>query len=150
MEWTLPQVVCFFFKFYPGIIDLTNCTRVSGSAPIKGHKHVLDVCTKDRRYHLAADTPTEKHNWMEILNELLFSNEQNAKLPEVLLSFHIINYLYLITKNLKLLYRFKLKTWKVLNLKEESKLLPRSHQTDDLIIDCRYYVVNLLVVLYFL
>lgn len=86
---------------------------------------MLDVCTKDRRYHLAADTPTEKHDWMEILNELLFSCNQNAKIPEVLINSH---YLYLITENLKLIYRFKLKTWKVLNLKEESKLPPRSQQ----------------------
>ena len=52
---------------------MTECYRVSGSAAVKGHKYVFDVCTKDRKYHLAADTPSEKHEWIQTLNEVLFS-----------------------------------------------------------------------------
>jgi hypothetical protein len=57
-----------------GIINLKGCTRVSGSAPIKGHKFVFDIITKERMYHVAADTPSEKHEWMKTLNDLLFSS----------------------------------------------------------------------------
>ncbi|XP_003387588.1 PREDICTED: son of sevenless homolog 1-like isoform X2 [Amphimedon queenslandica] len=56
-----------------GIVNLTECYRVSGSVAVKGHKYVFDVCTKDRKYHLAADTPSEKHMWIQTLNEVLFS-----------------------------------------------------------------------------
>lgn len=59
--------------FILGIVNLTECYRVSGSAAVKGHRYVFDVCTKDRKYHLAADTPSEKHGWIQMLNEVLFS-----------------------------------------------------------------------------
>ena len=67
--------------FIAGVIDLKNCTRVSGVARIKGHNYVFDICTKERTYHIAAETPTEKHEWMKTLNELLFT--ANSTLEEV-------------------------------------------------------------------
>ena len=80
----LYQLYCHFmcvyattFYFSSGVIVLTNCLRVSASAPLKGHKNVFDVCTKERTYHLAAETPTEKHEWMETLNQLLFTDTNN-------------------------------------------------------------------------
>ena len=43
-------------------------------ARLKGHNYVFDIFTKDRTYHIAAETPTEKYEWMKTLNELLFTH----------------------------------------------------------------------------
>ena len=43
-------------------------------ARLKGHNYVFDICTKERTYHIAAETPTEKFEWMKTLNELLFTS----------------------------------------------------------------------------
>lgn len=70
---------------------MTNCNRVSGSAPVKGHKFVLDICTKERMYHLAAETPSEKYEWMETLNDLLFSNASPHQVL-IIVMFHSHSY----------------------------------------------------------
>ena len=57
---------------------------MSGSAAVKGHKYVFDVCTPDRKYYLAADTPSEKHEWILTLNEVLFST--SIVPPQVMIS----------------------------------------------------------------
>ena len=43
--------------------------------PIKGHKFVFDVCTEGRTYHLAAETAQEKQDWIQTLNNLLFTEQ---------------------------------------------------------------------------
>ena len=40
---------------------------------MKGHKHVFDVCTVDRTYHLAAESAEEKNEWIITLKDMLFT-----------------------------------------------------------------------------
>jgi len=47
---------------------------VANRENLKGYKHVFDVCTMERTYHLAADSFTEKHEWIDTLNRTLFSS----------------------------------------------------------------------------
>lgn len=58
-----------------GMINLKDCDKVISREPIKGHRHVFDVCTEDRIYHLAAETAAEKRNWIDTLNTLLFTEQ---------------------------------------------------------------------------
>ena len=54
---------------------LNSCHLIHSREPVKGHKFVLDVCTAERTYHLAAESAEEKKNWLQTLNNLLFSEE---------------------------------------------------------------------------
>ncbi len=40
--------------------------------PIKNYKHVFDVCTEDRVYHLSAESSEDKWSWVNTLQNLLF------------------------------------------------------------------------------
>ena len=40
--------------------------------PVKNYKHVFDVCTADRVYHLSAESTEEKLAWVNTLKELIF------------------------------------------------------------------------------
>ena len=57
----------------PGVVDLKNCLKVVNREPVKGHKFVFDVHTNNRVFHLAAETAVEKHEWVQTLNNLLFT-----------------------------------------------------------------------------
>ncbi len=61
------------YSFCPlGVINLKVCTLVTSRESIKGHKHVFDVRTEKRVYHLAADSTLEKVEWITTLNKMLF------------------------------------------------------------------------------
>ena len=40
---------------------------------MRGFKHVFDVFTPERKYHLVADNEMEKRDWIETLNTTLFT-----------------------------------------------------------------------------
>lgn len=65
------MIIIYIIK--PGVIDLTGCTQVKNREPVKGHKFVFDLHTNDRVYHLAADNSSDKHDWIQTLNGLLFT-----------------------------------------------------------------------------
>jgi len=69
----LYSVHCLFVCLCLGTIDLEGCVSVvPHTDPIKNYKHVFDVCTRERVYHLSADTHEEKWAWVNTLQELLF------------------------------------------------------------------------------
>ena len=57
----------------PGIIKLQTCTKVTNRENMRGFKHVFDVCTSERTYHLVADSSQEKYDWINTLNATLFT-----------------------------------------------------------------------------
>ena len=61
---------------YTGVINLNSCTQVKSREPIKGHKHVFDVHTEDRVYHLVAESGEDKQEWIDTLNTLLFTEQE--------------------------------------------------------------------------
>ncbi|XP_064401081.1 sesquipedalian-1-like isoform X2 [Halichondria panicea] len=58
-----------------GVINLNSCTQVISREPIKGHKHVFDVHTEERVYHLVAESGEDKQEWVDTLNTLLFTEQ---------------------------------------------------------------------------
>lgn len=58
-----------------GVINLQVCNKVVSREPFRGHKHVFDVCTSDRVYHLNAESAEEKDEWIRALCTLLFGGE---------------------------------------------------------------------------
>lgn len=65
-----------------GVIMLNSCHLIHSREPVKGHKFVFDVCTAERIYHLAAESAEEKKNWLQTLNNLLFSEDSNCSAKE--------------------------------------------------------------------
>ncbi len=58
-----------FLDFLPiGVINMNSCTQVISREPIKGHEHVFDVHTKERVYHLVAESGNDKQDWVDTLN----------------------------------------------------------------------------------
>ena len=58
---------------YAGTINLEECVGVvPHTDPVKNYKHVFDVRTKERVYHLSAETSEEKWAWISTLQGLLF------------------------------------------------------------------------------
>ncbi|XP_064388689.1 uncharacterized protein LOC135336766 isoform X2 [Halichondria panicea] len=51
-----------------GVINMNSCTQVISREPIKGHEHVFDVHTKERVYHLVAESGNDKQDWVDTLN----------------------------------------------------------------------------------
>ena len=59
---------------FSGIVDLKNCSKVTNRENMRGFKHVFDVVTQERKYHLVADNELEKRSWIDILNTTLFTH----------------------------------------------------------------------------
>ena len=64
---------------FAGIINLENCSKVTNRENMRGYKHVFDVCTSERKYHLVADSEVEKHDWIDTLNTTLFAGPSQAQ-----------------------------------------------------------------------
>ena len=56
-----------------GVINLNTCTQVNSREPMKGHRHVFDIHTEERIYHLVAESGEEKQEWIDTLKTLLFT-----------------------------------------------------------------------------
>lgn len=74
-------------NFWLGVVNLKGCSKIVNREPVKGHKFVFDVHTNNRVFHLAADTAVEKHEWVQTLNNLLFTKPESKlhqpALPQV-------------------------------------------------------------------
>ena len=65
--------------FFTGVIKLQTCSKVTNRENMRGFKHVFDVCTSERTYHLVADSSQEKHDWINTLNTTLFTPSRAHK-----------------------------------------------------------------------
>ena len=45
---------------------------------MRGFKHVFDVWTSDRKYHLVAENELDKRDWIDILNTTLFTHQSTS------------------------------------------------------------------------
>ena len=54
-------------------INLNDCSGVLKREPLKGHKHVFDIVTPTRVFHLSADTKEEREDWVDLLNTNIFA-----------------------------------------------------------------------------
>ena len=64
-----------------GIIDLKTCSKVTNRENMRGFKHVFDVCTSDRNYHLVAESDVDKRTWIETINTTLFTASSSSPVP---------------------------------------------------------------------
>lgn len=48
---------------------------------MRGFKHVFDVCTSDRKYHLVAENDEDKKTWIDTLNTTLFTSSSSSPVP---------------------------------------------------------------------
>ena len=65
-----------------GIIDLKTCSKVTNRENMRGFKHVFDVWTAERRYHLVADNELDKRDWIDTLNTTLFTPSSSTTAPD--------------------------------------------------------------------
>ena len=55
-----------------GMIELNKCSGVLKREQMKSHKHVFDIVTPSRVFHLSAESMEEREEWVELLNKNIF------------------------------------------------------------------------------
>ena len=55
-----------------GMIELNKCSGVLKREQMKSHKHVFDIVTPTRVFHLSAESMEEREQWVELLNNNIF------------------------------------------------------------------------------
>lgn len=55
-----------------GMIELNKCSGVLKREQMKSHKHVFDIVTPTRVFHLSAESMEEREEWVELLNNNIF------------------------------------------------------------------------------
>ncbi|KAI6652175.1 Son of sevenless-like protein 1-like [Oopsacas minuta] len=55
-----------------GMIELNNCSGVLKREQMKSHKHVFDIVTPTRVFHLSAESTEEREEWVSLLNTNIF------------------------------------------------------------------------------
>ena len=61
-----------------GLIELNSCSGVLNREQMKSHKHVFDIVTPTRVFHLSADSSEERDQWVHVLNMNIFALTQKS------------------------------------------------------------------------